>query len=150
MSMFLKKRRSVPGLNTSSLPDLIFTVLFFFMIVTHMRTDNPRVKYTEPRGSELSKLPNRPTVYRIFIGKEVTEGSYRIQLNDKFVSIADIEDFFVQEKERLSPSDAESITVSIKADRNVDMGVITDIKQALRRANVLKISYSAVQIEKKH
>lgn len=150
MSMFLKKRRSVPGLNTSSLPDLIFTVLFFFMIVTHMRTDNPRVKYTEPRGSELSKLPNRPTVYRIFIGKEVTEGSYRIQLNDKFVSIADIEDFFEQEKEHLSPSDAESITVSIKADRNVDMGVITDVKQALRRANVLKISYSAVQIEKKH
>ena len=79
-----------------------------------------------------------------------TEGSYRIQLNDKFVSIADIEDFFVQEKEHLSPSDAESITVSIKADRNVDMGVITDVEQALRRANVLKISYSAVQIEKKH
>ena len=59
-------------------------------------------------------------------------------------------DFFEQEKEHLSPSDAESITVSIKADRNVDMGVITDVKQALRRANVLKISYSAVQIEKKH
>ena len=52
-------KRDVPGLNLASLPDLIFTVLFFFMIVTHMRDVNPKVRYEVPQGTELSKTANK-------------------------------------------------------------------------------------------
>ena len=53
MSMIRRSKREMPGLNTASLPDLIFTVLFFFMIVTHMRTDVMKVRYQTPQGTEL-------------------------------------------------------------------------------------------------
>jgi biopolymer transport protein ExbD len=48
----------------------------------------------------------------------------------------------------MSPEDQQQMTVSIKADRHTPMGIITDVKQALRQAKALKISYSATPIEK--
>ena len=68
-SMFRTKRHNVPSLNMASMPDLIFTVLFFFMIVTHMRSDEVKVRYEVPQGSEIRKLANRSAVVNIYIGR---------------------------------------------------------------------------------
>ena len=150
MSMFKRKDHSVPGLNTASLPDLILTVLFFFMIVTHMKENQMKVKYQVPEGTKLERLAKKSTISHIYIGKPYKGGGITaVQVNDKIVDVAEIEDFIAAERKRMSPDDAKQMTVSIKADKKADMGVITDVKQSLRRANALKILYSGRKSTKK-
>ena len=146
MNIYRRASHQVPGLNTAALPDLIFTVLFFFMIVTHMRKVELKVKYQVPAGTELSRLTKKSTVTYIYIGRGVGgfDAKMRVQLNDKLSEVSDIVDYIVEERKRMSPEDVGKMTVSIKADRQADMGLITDVKQALRQANALRINYSAV------
>ncbi len=151
MSMFRRLQHDVPELNTASLPDLIFSVLFFFMIVTHMRKVTLKVECRVPEGKELTRLTKKSAVSYIYIGTPAKElqGKYgresRIQLNDKFATAPEVMDYVLAEKQRMSPEDLKLMTVSIKADRNTKMGVITDVKQALRQAKALRINYSAVE-----
>lgn len=146
MNIYRRASHQVPGLNTAALPDLIFTVLFFFMIVTHMRKVELKVKYQVPAGTELSRLTKKSTVTYIYIGRGVggSDTKMRVLLNDKLSEVSDIVDYIVEERKRMSPEDVGKMTVSIKADRQADMGLITDVKQALRQANALRINYSAV------
>ena len=143
MSRFRHQRkRDVPGLNLAALPDLIFTVLFFFMIVTHMREVTPRVRYEVPQGTELEKGGRKDGLVYIFIGKPVDgEGRVlsdetRIQLNDRYVGVSEI---------AMSDDARQHMVVSIRADRDTEMGVISDVKQALRKAGALNINYSALE-----
>ena len=141
--MFKRRDHSVPGLNTASLPDLIFTVLFFFMIVTHMKENQMKVKFQEPQGTKLERLTKKSTVSHIYIGKPFKGGQQDVaQVNDRIVEASEVEDFIAAERKRMSPEDVKKMTVSIKAYRKANMGVITDVKQSLRRANALKILYS--------
>lgn len=147
--MIKDKKRSIPMLNTASLPDLIFTVLFFFLIVTHLRQDQMRVKYETPEGTKLEKLTRRSSASYIYVGKpvdklgKVKSGEMVIQLNDKISTVDDIASFVRHERENASAEDLNRMVFDIKADRNVKMGTITDIKQILRKHNALKIRYSA-------
>lgn len=148
MSRFRRRTHEVPGLNTSSLPDLIFSVLFFFMIVTHMRQVTLKVQYQVPQGKELSRLTKKSAVSYIYIGKPMVKhagDSVCVQLNDKVTTATEIADYIRAEKKRMSAEDLQQMTVSIKADKNTKMGVITDVKQALRQAKALRINYSAVE-----
>lgn len=137
----------MPEMNTSSLPDLIFTILFFFMIVTSMREVTLKVKFTVPAGTELEKLEKKSAVSFIYVGPptdqlRATMGSgTRIQLNDRFAEPAEIMDFVAEERSRMSDQAAQQI--SLKVDQKTKMGIITDIKQVLRKSWALKINYSA-------
>ena len=154
MSFINRKERKIPDLNTSSLPDLIFTVLFFFMIVTHMRKQNVMVKYQVPQGTELTRLTKKSTVSYIYIGRpespqgKILSQKSRVQLNDKYVKPDEVEDYMAAERSRMEPGDIDKLTVSIQADRNTPMGIITDVKQSLRRAKALRITYSATENKK--
>ena len=64
-------------------------------------------------------------------------------MNDSFKTVKDIGDFVAVEREALSEADRQFMTISIKADENTRMGIITDVKQELRRCSALKIMYSA-------
>lgn len=151
MSMFRRIQHDVPELNTASLPDLIFSVLFFFMIVTHMRKVTLKVECRVPQGKELTRLTKKSAVSYIYIGTPTREfqSKYgkdaRIQVNDKFVTAPEVMDYILAEKQRMSPEDLKIMTVSIKADKSTKMGVVTDVKQALRQAKALRINYSAVE-----
>lgn len=153
MSMsFRRRNREVPGLNTSSLPDLIFTVLFFFMIVTHMRQVTLKVKFQVPQGKELTRLTKKSAVSYIYIGTPVSStgkayktAESRIQLNDKYATPEEVGDYISAEKKRMSAEDQQQMTVSLKADKNTKMGVVADVKQALRQAKALRINYSATE-----
>lgn len=139
-----KRSHSIPPLNTASLPDLIFTVLFFFMIVTHMRKDPLKVQYKVPTGTELTRLTKKSAITYIYIGKPygTNDAGIRIQMNDKYVSLPEVTDYASAERDGMSAEDAHQMTVSIKADKATPMGVISDVKQALRQANTLRINYS--------
>ena len=153
MSRFKTTRnREVPGLNLAALPDLIFTVLFFFMIVTHMREVTPKVRYEVPQGTEIDKERKAGLVF-LFIGKPVDEegrvagDETRIQLNDRYVTVAQIPEEIKKEREKMSEDERQHMTISIRADRDTEMGVINDVKQALRKAGALNINYSATALQ---
>ena len=59
----------MPELNTSSLPDLIFTMFFFFMIVTTMREVTMKVQFRSPQATELEKLEKKSLVTFIYVGQ---------------------------------------------------------------------------------
>lgn len=139
----------MPEMNTSSLPDLIFTILFFFMMVTTMREVTLKVKFTVPQGTELEKLEKKSVVSFIYVGPPADHlraqmgSTSRIQLNDRFAEPAEIQDFVLAERKGLM-NQAEQV-MSIKADQRTPMGIITDIKEVLRKCYALRINYSATR-----
>jgi len=150
MAGFKKKEsRELPEMNTSSLPDLIFTILFFFMIVTTMREVTYKVKFTVPSGTELEKLTKKSAVSYIYVGPPTDAlraqmgSSTRIQLNDRYAEPREVMDFVAQERQGMM-NQAEQI-ISIKADSRTQMGIITDIKEVLRKSWALRINYSATR-----
>lgn len=152
MSKFQNKGKSeMPELNTSSLPDLIFSILFFFMIVTTMREVELKVEYKTPSGTELEKLERKSLVSNIHIGKPTREYRAklgpmpRIQLNDKFAEVGHIRDYIQDERASLAERDKPFMKVSIKSDKDTPMGLMTDVKMELRKAWALSIVYSATQ-----
>ncbi|MBP5338658.1 MAG: biopolymer transporter ExbD [Prevotella sp.] len=142
--VFKRREHQMPGLNTAALPDLIFTVLFFFMIVTHMRDVDPLVRYNVPQGTELQKLAHKSSVVYIYVGR-TAKGSdqFAIQLNNRLATVDDIRAYIEEERSRMATDDQARLTVSIKADRDVPMSLIADVKEALRQSYALKINYSA-------
>ena len=152
-SMFHDRRRQgVPMLNVASMPDLIFTVLFFFMIVTHMRSDEVKVRLEVPAGSEVKKLTGHPAIINIYIGRQgdretrSLDNTWLVQLNGDLVSPSEIPARINAIRSKLSPENAERLTVSFRADRHAPMGLVSDVKQALQQAYALKINYSATEI----
>ena len=146
--MFIRKRRSVPELHTASLPDLIFTVLFFFIIVTHMRQDEVKVRYRVPEGRQLTKMKSGVT--HVYIGKPVDgrQEGYRIQVDSKVVAIDQLVDYLAESRSGMSPDEAQEMTVALSADKDVDMKTVMEVKQALRRANALKVTFIGTRMNK--
>jgi biopolymer transport protein ExbD len=141
--------REMPELNTSSLPDLVFAILFFFMMVTTMREVTLKVQFRVPVATELQKLEKKSLVTFIYVGKPSAEfvakmgTEPRLQLNDQFAEVSEVGAYIAQEKSSMKEEDQPFMTVSIKGDYDTKMGLVTDLKQALRKAYALKISYSS-------
>ena len=154
MSIYRRRSHDIPELNTASLPDLIFTILFFIMLVTHMRKVAVKVKYQVPQGTELTKLVKKTTITYLYIGKPMSEtgqlagDSLCIQMNDKLVDVAEIKSYLVKERATMAAEDKKQMSVSIRADKETPMGRIIDIKQSLREANVLNVNYAATKKKK--
>lgn len=143
ISIRRRKKRSVPSLNMASMPDLIFTVLFFFMLVTHMRTEEVKVKYDVPTGTEVSETKQRYGLANIYIGK-VENGDVRIQVNDKIVTMPQVGQVIADYRSKLKNTDDGSpMTVNLRVDKGIPMGIVNDVKMELRRAGALTIRYSA-------
>ena len=152
MAKFRKEGgKETPAISTASLPDIVFMLLFFFMVSTTMREVLVMVDNGMPEAKEISKLEKKSLVSNIFIGKPkdqyvATYGSEpRIQLNDKFAEVSEVQDYIYQERENMKEEDQPFMTVSMKVDSETKMGIVQDVKQALRQAYALNINYSATQ-----
>jgi biopolymer transport protein ExbD len=143
------EKREMPALNTSSLPAIIFMLLFFFMTVTSMKEVTYKVQINNPQATELTKLEKKSLVRYIYVGSPTRDlqkqygAETRIQLDDAFAEVNEIEEYIVNERSAMREDEQGKMTVSIKADKDTRMGIIGDIKQALRRSYALKISYAA-------
>ena len=149
MSKFRKDtKKDTPGISTASLPDIVFMLMFFFMVTTVMRETTIMVQQSLPQASEIQKLEKKSLVSYIYIGSPVermqsTFGTKaRIQLNDAFATLDDIPQYITSERSARDEKEVPFMTASIKADQNTKMGIVTDVKQELRKANALKINYS--------
>ncbi len=146
--------KETPELATTSLPDIIFMLIFFFMVTTSMRKATVMVEQKLPMASEVKKLENKSLVSYINIGAPIKTyqtllgTTTRIQLNDKFADVVDIQDFISSERSLRSEQDQKLMTTSMKIDEKVKMGVVTDVKQALRRSGALKINYATLKGDK--
>ncbi len=152
MAKFKKDgKRETPAISTASLPDIVFMLLFFFMVSTTMREVSLMVANAMPQADQTIKLEKKSLVSNIYVGKPTDpyQGAYgtepRIQLNDKFATIADLQAFVASERDARKEEDRNSITNNLKIDRNVTMGIITDIKQELRKANSLRVNYGSTK-----
>jgi biopolymer transport protein ExbD len=153
MAKFKKRTRDDgQNINTASLPDIVFMLLFFFMVVTTIKNAELKIKVAVPTASEIAKLEDKSTVSFIYIGvptekyKATFGTSPRIQLNDYLAKDPkDIRIFIEEERNKMPEYKRAKMTVSLKADKDVKMGIVTDAKQELREANALKINYSTHQ-----
>jgi biopolymer transport protein ExbD len=150
MARFKQKKSSGPQkINTSALPDIIFMLLFFFMVTTTMREVTLIVKVVPPEATEVQKLEKKSLVSYIYVGVPMNTNlgtESRMQLNDSFATTNDISEFIAAEKESRDEQDRKFLTTSIKADKATRMGIITDIKQELRKSGALKINYSSRKV----
>ncbi len=147
MAKFGKKKKSLPALSTASLPDIVFMLLFFFMVTTTMREtdlkiDSPRL----PSATEVKKLEHKSLVSTIYVGK-AKDAKYgksfnSIQLNDKIGTPDDVPAFIANAQEKVSDAEIPFMTTSIKADKESNVGTLTDIRLKLRDVNALKMSLS--------
>lgn len=149
MSRFKKKGgKDTPGISTASLPDIIFMLLFFFMVTTVMRETELLVKVNPTSAKEVQKLEKKDLVSFIYIGEPVNGklgSNTRIQLNDAFASVDDIPEFIAREREARDEADRKFLTTSLKVDKTTKMGVVTDVKQELRKVGAFKINYSVTE-----
>lgn len=149
MSKFKKKNESgTPPISTASLPDIVFMLLFFFMVTTVMREVTLKVQIRPPAATEIKKLEKKSLVSYIYIGTPIkalqpifgTEP--RIQLNDAYAGVQDIREYIIKEREARDEKEVPFMTTSLKVDKETKMGIVTDVKQELREVNALKINYS--------
>ncbi len=138
-------------INTASLPDIIFMLLFFFMVTTTMRETTLFVRTQLPRATEIQKLERKSLVSFIYIGPPLQTQVFgtepRIQLNDAFATVTDIAAFIAAEREARPEGERPLMTTSLKVDRETRMGIVTDVKQELRKVNALRINYSTTRGE---
>ena len=150
MSKFRKKKKGMPALSTASLPDIVFMLLFFFMVTTTMRETELQVDTpTLPSAIEVKKLEHKSLVTTIYVGKAKDEkygkGFNSIQLNDRISTPDDIPGFIISKQAEVSTEDIPFMTTSIKADKESNVGTLTDIRLKLRDVNALKLSLSTTK-----
>lgn len=153
MSQFKRKVKiGSQEISTASLPDIVFMLLFFFMVTTVMRETTVKVAQKLPGATEVKKLERKSLVSYIYIGKPRTNFQAifgtepRIQLNDAFAKVSDIRDYVTSEREKRDENERPLMTTSLKVDQFTKMGVVVDVKQELRKASALKINYSTRKV----
>ena len=154
MSKFKKKKDGgLPAINTASLPDIVFMLLFFFMVATVMRENTLKIKNVLPLADQIEKLDKKNPISYIYAGKPTDQyksvGTVaRLQLNDSFKEISDIAAFISAERAALREEQIPYLTVALKVDAEANMGIVGDIKQELRKVNALKINYTTGKLIK--
>ena len=139
-------QKEVPAISTGSMPDIIFMLIFFFMVTTSMRETTLKVKMKLPAATEVQKLEKKSLVSFIYIGPPTNTKLYgtepRLQLNDSYARVDDIIPFVEQERMDRAEADRQKLTTSLKIHEEVRMGLVTDVKQELRKCGAFRISYS--------
>ena len=155
MSKFRKSAdKDLPAISTASLPDIVFMLLFFFMVTTTIRDVSLKVKIKMPTATELTKLEKKSLVSYIYVGppqKQYTKvfgTEPRIQLNDQFAKVSDIPDYVLAERAARDEAEIPFMVTSLKVDEYTKMQIVGDVKQELRKAAALHINYSSRKAEK--
>ncbi len=148
MAKFGKKNKVSENIPTSALPDIIFMLLFFFMVTTVLRDQEILVEQKLPQATQLQKLQKKSLISYVFIGKPKNTALYgtepRVQANDALLNTDDIVQWVNRERDALAEADRGLITISMKADRDVKMGPISDVQTELREADARRVLYASV------
>lgn len=151
MSKFKKKTEVKQEIPTSSMPDVVFMLLFFFMVTTELRETSIEVKQQIPKATQLRKLMRKSLVANLYIGEPTKPALYgkepKIQADDVFIEPKDIVRWVNEKKSELAENERDQLTVSLKVDKDSKRGLISDVEIELRKANARKLLYSTLQDE---
>ncbi len=128
-----RKNKSKSEISTSSLPDIIFMLLIFFMVTTVMR-EFEGLDVVLPRAEKIEKLESKRHTVHIWMTKDGL-----ISVNDKIVSVNNLGDVMY-----MKLTNDPRITVSLKSDDESRMELLTEIHTQLRKAQALKLNYSSL------
>ena len=146
MSKFQKKSaQTKQGIPTSALPDIIFMLLIFFMVVTVLREVELQVQVEYARAENVETIEQKRLVSYIYIGPERLGGG---ELGDTRIQIDDalIEDMgAIRQIMYDKLMDEPRLLVSLRVDRDSEFGIVTDVQQELRHAGTLRINYSTLR-----
>jgi len=148
MSKFRKKDKGeMPAISTASLPDIVFMLLFFFMVATVMRDSSLMIENKLPSADQVEKLKKDRTIF-IYAGKPSSQYKQfgeepRIQFNDAFIGVEDVQSSIYQGISEMNEELQSKVVVGLKVDKSTNAGLVSDIKQELRKANALKVMYIA-------
>ena len=140
MSKFRKKDKGeLPAISTASLPDIVFMLLFFFMVATVMRDSSLMIENQLPSADQVEKLKKDRTIF-IYAGKPSEQYKQfgkepRIQYNDAFIAVEDIQSSIYQGISEMNEELQSKVVVGLKIDKRTNAGLVSDIKQELRKAN---------------
>lgn len=153
MAKFKKKTNVKQDIPTSSMPDVVFMLLFFFMVTTEMRKTSIDVKQQIPKATQLRKLMRKSLVANLYIG-EPTKIQFgkepKIQADDTFIDTKDIIRWVNEQKAKLDEVERDQLTVSLKVDVEAKRGIIADVETELRKANARKLLYSTLEEREKN
>lgn len=153
MSKFKKKTSASQDIPTAALPDIIFMLLFFFMVTTVLRETDILVEQKIPKAEQLRKIERKSLVSYLYIGKpkkaEQFGSEAKIQANDVFIDPKDVILWVAKEKDKLSEAERDKITIALKVDAEAKMGLISDVQQQLREANARKLMYNTLKLTEK-
>jgi biopolymer transport protein ExbD len=133
--------------------DIVFILLFFFMVTTTMRESEVKVITNIPKATEVAKLERKDLTVYINIGQPIPteQARYgtdtRICLDDAIKTVDDIRNFIASRRESMSELDRPYMTTALKIDKETKMGIVSDVKEELRRCQALKIMYNALKAE---
>ncbi len=128
-----RKTHTSKEISTSSMPDIIFMLLIFFMVTTVMR-EYEGLDIIMPRAKMIEKLESKRHASYVWATKDGL-----VSVDDRIININNLSGLMYN-KIAKDPK----ITVSLKSDEKTTMKLITDIHTQLRTANALKLSYSAL------
>lgn len=135
-----KRQRKDPEISTASLPDIIFMLLFFFMVVTVLRKDQSKLIFEMPFTLNNTKIEQSKHAAYLYVGKTKGKDAYSIQVNDRFVSLDDLERMFL--KLLSDPEvDISSYEITLKADRKAPMYLVRALKLSMRKAGIKHLYY---------
>lgn len=146
---FRKKSIAHPQIPMTALPDIIFILLFFFMVTTVPKKTAIQVGLQLPKAAQMRKLERKSLISYMYIGKPRqvekfgTEPS--IQVNDVVITPSEIEKFVQQTQNRLSRVEREQRIIVLKVDEEVKMGLVTAVQNQLRAAGIRRIMYATVK-----
>jgi biopolymer transport protein ExbD len=152
MSKFKKKKSGdLPPVSTASLPDIVFMLLFFFMVATVMRDEELKIQNRLPSANQVEKLEDKSKLVSIYIGKpsanyQKTFGTGEVvQLGDKIATVKDVRTFIDTKRNAMPENIQDEMLVSLKVDEESKVGILTDVKQELRDAMALKVNYTVAK-----
>ncbi|MGW9685223.1 ExbD/TolR family protein [Flagellimonas sp. 2504JD1-5] len=148
MKISKKTSHRLPAISTASLPDIVFMLLFFFMTVTTIKDNTLLVDNDLPNADQVKKLTQKDRIIEIFVGKPSKElasvlgDEPKIQLDDRLAQVKDVGPYVLSELDKKPDAVRNLVTVSLKVDKNVNVGIVSDIKEELRKVNLLKVNYT--------
>lgn len=128
---FTKKSKIKIAIPTASMPDIIFMLIFFFMVSSVLRT-HEGLNVVMPKAKQIEKLESKVHVTEVWVSKEGL-----ISIDGRLFNVKSIRNV-MYEKRTVDPQ----LIVSIRADELVNMELMSQIHKELRLADALAVNYS--------
>ena len=149
MNKFKISNRTSQEIPTAALPDIIFMLLFFFMVTTIVRPHEIMVEQKIPKATQLRKIEKKSLVAHFNIGAPKNVNQYgaepKIQYNDVFIETRQIPQQVEEARAKLSEPEKDKLTISLKVDEEVKMGIVSDVDTQLKEVNALKVIYNTLK-----